>query len=561
MKVAQSKRVLTRRELLKAGGMLAALPLLAACQQPAAPAPTTAPAAKATEAPKPAATTAPAATAAPAATQAPAATKAPVAAPKKGGTLTLARPINMADFNGVVLARGNMSWLKSLYGYLIRLDKDQNPQPDHAESWQFSPDGATMTLKLRQGIKFHSGRDFTSEDVLFSWQYGKDPTTGSPQMRQLFNLIKDVKTPDKYTVQFISDGPNPLVFDALDTLCMFDKSAVEQISKKDAGSGPFMVTSYVPNDGFTAKSFSDYWQKGQPYLDAVAFKTIPDVASLVINLETKAVDGIWSMALTDVPRLKGIPTLVAEPGAGSQGMFQIMAKNKGPFENKKVRQAVNFAIDRERIAKQVLSGTIEHTCLHWPSVSWAYFSDLEGRYKYDLEKSRALLAEAGFANGFETSILCSQKSNPPLLGIAQILQADLTKLKINAKIEDVEATVYESRTTKGEFDGLVAHNYGRANRDPGTTLAGAVVFYNKDQNGVIGFDLPEFVKLRDAAVKTLDREQRKVNYRKIEELLLDESFQMPIAGNQSYWVYQNYVKGQFYSRESAPFTADMWLDK
>jgi peptide/nickel transport system substrate-binding protein len=266
------------------------------------------------------------------------------------------------------------------------------------------------------------------------------------------------------------------------------------------------------------------------------------------------------MALTDVPRLKGIANLVAEPGAGAQGMFQVMVKNKGPFENKKVRQAINWAIDRERIAKQVLSGTIEHTCLHWPKVSWAYFADLEGTYKYDLEKSRALLAEAGFANGFETTLLCSQKANPPLLGIAQIVQADLAKLKINAKVEDVEATVYEGRTVRGEFE-MVAHNYGRANRDPGTTMAGATVFYNKDQNGNIGFDLPEFVKLRDEAVKTLDREARKANYRKIEQILLDESWQMPIAGNQSYWVYQNYVKGQTYSRESSLFTVDMWLDK
>ncbi|MHB1133540.1 MAG: ABC transporter substrate-binding protein [Chloroflexota bacterium] len=551
-----SKRMLTRRDILKISGLAVAAPLLAACQQPAAPAATATKAATAAPAGTQAAATA-------AATQAPAATKAATqvaGAPKAGGKLSLARPINIKDFNGNDLSRGNMSWLKSIYGYLVRLDKDLNPQPEHAESWQFSPDGAKMTLKLRQGIKFHSGREFTSEDVLFSWQYGRDATTGSPQMRNLFGLIKEVKTPDKYTVELSTDGPNPLVFDALDTMCMMDKTVVDQISKKDAGSGPFMVTSYVPGQEFVAKRFPDYYLKGQPYLEEVTFKTIPDVATLVINLETKSVDGIWSMALTDVPRLKGIANLVADSGAGAQGMFHVMVKNKGPFENKKVRQAINWAIDRERIVKQVMSGTVEHTCLAWPRGSWAYFSDLEGKYKYDLEKSKALLAEAGVANGFETTILCSQKANPPLLGIAQIVQADLAKLKINAKIEDVEATVYEGRTVRGEFE-MVAHNYGRANRDPGTTLSGATVFFNKNENGTIGFDLPEFVNLRNEAVKTLDREKRKVNYRKIQEMLLDESFQMQIAGNQSYWVYQNYVKGQTYSRESSPFTVDMWLDK
>ena len=554
MKASDGKRVLTRRDLLKAGGLVAAAPLLAACQQ-AAPAPTAAPKAEPTKAPA-AATTAPSATQAPAATAQP----APAKLPKKGGTLTVARPINMKDFNGVDLARGNMSWLKSLYGYLVRLDKDLNPQPDMAESWQFSADSLTMTLKLRQGVKFHSGRDFTSEDVLFSWQYAKDPTTGSPQMRQLFSQVKEIKTPDKFTAELKFDAPNPLVFDVLDTLCMFDKTAVDKISTKDAGSGPFMVTSYVPSQEFVAKRFPDYWQKGQPYLDEVVFKVIPDPATLVINLETKTIDAIWSMALTDVPRLKTVAGLVAEPGAGAQGMFQIMAKNKGPLAEKKVRQAINYAIDRERIAKQVMSGTIEHTCLLWPKVSWAYLPELEGKYKYDLEKSKQLLAEAGYANGFETSFLCSQKSNPPLFGIAQIVQADLAKLKINAKIEDVDSVVFESRAPKGEFE-LIAHNYGRVNRDPGTTMAGAVVFYNKDQTGPVGFDLPEFVKARDEAVKIMDREKRKPYYRKIQEIMLDESFLMPIAGNQSYWVYQNFVKDVAYSRESSLFTADMWLDK
>nr|MDA8219361.1 ABC transporter substrate-binding protein [Dehalococcoidales bacterium] len=439
---------INRRDFLKLAVVGAGLGLSQACSPAATPAPTQAPAATPVPTQAPAAqptSVKPAATAAPTATAAAAATKAP----ETGGTYTAARTVNMKSFNGVDLQRGNMSWIRSLYGCLVRLDKDLNPQPEMAESWQFSPDNLTMTLKLRQGVKFHTGRDFTSEDVVFSWQYAKDPTTGSPQLRQLYGLIKDIKTPDKFMAELKFDAPNPVIFDALDTLCMFDKTAVDKIGTKDAGSGPFMVTNYVPNDYFTAKRFPDYWQKGQPYMGEVVFKVIPDPAALVINLESKALDAIWAPSLTDVPRLKTVAGLVSEPGAGAQGMFHLMAKNTGPFANKKVRQAMNYAIDRERIAKQVLSGTVEYTCLHWPRGSWAYFADLEGKYKYDLEKAKALLAEAGFANGFDTNFLCSQKANPPLLGIAQIVQADLAKLKINAKIEDVEATIYEGRTTKG----------------------------------------------------------------------------------------------------------------
>jgi ABC-type transport system substrate-binding protein len=227
---------------------------------------------------------------------------------------------------------------------------------------------------------------------------------------------------------------------------------------------------------------------------------------------------------------------------------------------KKVRQAINHAINRERCVRTALAGTIEHTCLMWPRGSWAYFADLEGRYPYDLAKARALLAEAGHAGGFETTILLSQKDNPPQFPIGQIIQGDLAQIGIRARIEDLEAAVYVSKMQRGEFE-LCVHNYGRANRDPATTLTGAVIWYPKAERGPIGFESADFVRWRDEAVGTLDRERRKPLYRKIQEYVLDESFSMAIAGNQSFWVYRDYTKGMWYSRESSPFAGDVWLDK
>ena len=198
---------------------------------------------------------------------------------------------------------------------------------------------------------------------------------------------------------------------------------------------------------------------------------------MVLNLETKMLDAIWAPALHEVARLRAQPGLVADPGAGAQGMFHLMANvTKGPLASKKVRQAINYAINRERCVKTALAGTIEPTCLMWPRGSWAYFADLEGRYSYDLTKAKSLLTEAGYPNGFETSIILSQKDNPPQFPIGQIIQGDLAKIGIRTKIEDLDSTVYNTRILKGDFE-LSVHNYGRANRDPGTMLAGAVIWY------------------------------------------------------------------------------------
>jgi peptide/nickel transport system substrate-binding protein len=479
---------------------------------------------------------------------------------KRGGTFAMARTGVAKSFNGVEMTRANHSFTRALYNMLVRLDKDLNPQPELATSWQFSPDGLTMTLKLRQDVKFHSGREFTSEDVKFSWEFAKDPTTASP-LRQLFSLIRDVKTPDKATIELRFDKPCANIFDVLDTLCMFDKSVVEKLSTTDAGSGPFKVVGYIPGSEIRMGRFDGYWEPGKPYLDEYIVRTIPDEAAMVINLETKVLDAIWAPALHEVVRLKAQPGLVTDPGVGAQGMFHLMANiTKGPLGNKKVRQAINYAIDRERCARMALAGTIEPTCLMWPRGSWAYFADLEGRYSYDLTKAKTLLAEAGYPSGFETSIILSRKDNPSAFPIGQIIQGDLAKIGIRTRIEDLDVIVWEGRNRRGDFE-LCVHTYGRANRDPGTMLAGALVWYPKAEKGLTGFDSADFVKWRDEAVTIFDREARKPLYRKIQEYALDESFSMAIAGNQSFWIYRDYTKGIWYSRESSPFVADVWLDK
>lgn len=520
---------LTRRALLLAGAGAAAAPLLAR-------------GAPATAQPAPA----------------PSAAGRP---PKRGGSFSMARTAGGRDLSGVNLTRANFAFIRSLYNSLIHLDKDLNPQPELATAWRFSPDGLSLTLTLRPGVRFHSGRELTAEDVRFSWEFAKDPSPLSPNMNRLFRQIREVNAPDKGTVELKFDKPCANVFDILDTLCLFDRTAVGKLNSSDAGSGPFMVTGFTPGVEIRMRRFDGYWEPGKPYLDEYIVKTIPDDAALMLNLETRALDAVWAPALHEVARMKGAAGLVADPGAGAQGMFHLMASvTKGPLASKKVRQAINHAINRERCVRTALAGTIESTCLMWPRGSWAYFGELEGRYPYDLGKAKALLAEAGYPGGFETSILLSRKDNPPQFPLAQIIQGDLAQIGVRARLEDLEAALYISRMQRGEFE-LCVHNYGRVNRDPGTTLAGAAPLYPKSEKGPIGFDSADFLRWRDEAVTTLDREKRKPLYRKIQEYFLEESFSMPIAGNQSFWLYRDYTRGMWYSRESSPFMGDVWLDR
>ena len=252
-------------------------------------------------------------------------------------------------------------------------------------------------------------------------------------------------------------------------------------------------------------------------------KTIPDTSALAVNLESKAVDAVEGASLYDVVRLRTQPGIVGEVAA-KPNVFHFAANvRRQPLNDRKVRQAINYAIDRERCCKTVLQGTVEPTCLHWPRESWAHFKDLEGRYSQNLDKAKALLAEARYPNGFETSIMVSKQFNDSWFGIGQIIQGDLAKIGIKAQLKNVEATVYLTTWRKAEWD-LVVHNYGRANRDPGTMLSGAVAFYTRAENGPPGFESSDFVKWRGEAANILDREKRKALYRNIQEFFLEDCF-------------------------------------
>ena len=490
----------------------------------------------------------------------PAATAAnPAASPRKGGTFTLARTMGMAEFHPLRTVIGHYAYMRALYNTLLHYNEKLEPQPELAEKWEFSADGKTMILKLRQGVKFHSGREFTSADVKSTWEFATTEETVT--MRPMFRTIKQVETPDKYTAVLKFDSIYPGIFDLLDLLYILDKDTLADRAKTAVGTGPFKLERYIPNDRIEMVAFKDYWEPGKPYLDKYVAREIPDLASLAINLESGAVDCIWQPSNLDYVRLKNSGKFVCDLGSPGPTLYDVAINvTVEPFQNKKVRQAIAWSIDRARFCRTVLQGLVEPTVLMWANHSWAYFKDLEGKIGFDLDKAKALLKEAGLEKGFSTEIMTASKRGLGYGDLAQIMQADLKKIGVNAKIVDVDVARYEALSQKGDIVVMI-HSYGRANRDPGTLVSAAKAWANEKEGNWTHWNSPEWDALRKDLNSTLDQEKRKATARKLQEMALDECFTVVVAPQQRTWAYAPHVKGFTYDLENTVKVGDIWLEK
>jgi peptide/nickel transport system substrate-binding protein len=365
----------TRRHLLRLMGLAASASLLAACAPIAAPTPTSPPAdAKpANTAPAAGGSTAPSAKpAAAVASPATAANPAPAAQaggqPKRGGTLRVASPTDVEPKRIHSITFVNYQLQYQVYDTLTRYDRQLKPQPELAESWAWSNENKTLTFKLRQGVTFHTGRKMDAEDVKWNILRLKEEKVAS-QMRPFANDVKDIQTPDPATIVLQFDQPRPAIFDMFESMAVMDKETIgdAEEAKRLIGTGPFKWGQWTPGDKLTLTRNENYWKSGLPYLDGIVLQVVPDAPSALVNLEAGSVEAVVNPSEPDIARLKADPkygVLISEAGA----QYYSFGANvtTAPLDNKKVRQAINFGLDRKRFVDTVLAGVGEPTCIPWP---------------------------------------------------------------------------------------------------------------------------------------------------------------------------------------------------
>ncbi|MGV0876528.1 ABC transporter substrate-binding protein [Martelella sp. FLE1502] len=357
--------------------------------------------------------------------------------------------------------------LELVYEPLVRTDAELNVVPAIAASWEFSEDGKTLTFKLDPNAKFSNSDKVMPADVKASFERILDEAT-SASARSNFLSIESIDTPDDETVVFNLSQPDVPLLTAMSSInaAIVPASAIEAgtLGTETLGSGPFVLDNWEPNSSETLTA-NENWAGGELAIDGLDISVLPDETAILASLRTGQVDFALindPLVATLVPSNPGL-TLDREPVL-SYHVLQLNAE-EGAMKELKVRQAISCAIDRQDVLDAALLGEGEVT---GPLTMPAFATDPSELFCYtqDLDKAKALMEEAGYADGFSAKVMAATGEPPTAAAEAQVIQSQLAEIGIDLEIEMMELNVYIDRWLKGDFDMAVALNGGRT--DPYT---------------------------------------------------------------------------------------------
>ena len=481
--------------------------------------------------------------------------------PVAGGTLKLSLGPEFVTFHPYWDIT-NMNFKPTFFDPPIRISDDGGFEPWLAESWEINEDGTVITLHLHEGVMFHNGREMTAEDVVWSVDHARDTEFGH-HLSDRFTTCTGAAAVDDYTVEVYYSQTTHTALDGLARMYIFPQEAAESIETVPVGTGPFKLGEWVPGDRLVAVKFEDYWRENEPYLDEIVVTPIPDPQARMVNLLAGGIDGLWAVPKSDIALLETVDGLVVGQEPPGFGFYSfIMNINEPPFDNQLVRQAMNYAIDREKINQLAFFGEGITTQIPYTEGSWAYAADLANYYTHDPEKAKELLAEAGYPDGFEVQMVIRGASGPHL-DQAQVYQQDLAAVGIDVEILPTELPQYWPILIDSQFV-IVSHATGDTTVDPSGQFAGAACCRPfRNFFGILDNDtwFPEYESIVNQAAVEMDQEVRKELYGDALEIFLDQGWTIPTVWDQIAFAYHDYVKGFRTDMDGLLWLNETWLDK
>lgn len=416
----------------------------------------------------------------------------------------------------------------AVYDSLIDYPLDSlEPEPRLATSWKVAKDGTSITLQLRDDVTFHSGREFTSKDVEFSIKAWADPAN-AVQLQRTAAAVTGFDTSDPHAITLTFDHPLSNILDLLDMVPIIDSESYDDLKegKSYVGTGPFVFKSWTPGSKVVLERNDDYWGD-EPQLDGIEIDVVADPQAQVSQLRSGQLDLVTGASSRDLATLKGEDGFQVDQFDGAENEVYVGADLTNPdLQDLKLRQAIAYALDRQRIVDEVFQGVGYPGNLPWASTSPAYDEQANQTYTLDVDKAKELV---GQLKDHPTVPLAYPAGNANYEAIAQIVQANLEEVGIKTRLEPQEFTQFIKQLIGGTFGGLwiLQHNY--AQYTPSTLTVSAYPF-NADKNAS-HFESEAYRAHANAAwerASGTDAGAEKV-YQQLNQDLLDNLFLIEIA--------------------------------
>ena len=444
------------------------------------------------------------------------------------------------DFLDPHLATASISYqmILNMFEGLFAPETDGSLTPALAESYELSEDGLTYTFNIRDNVKFHDGNALTVEDITYTFNRLMGTDNGEP-LSSNFNNVASTEAPDADTFVIKLKEPNSNFLYSLTALqsAIIPASNDGKQNDNPIGTGPFKFVKYTPGANLELAKNEEYWDEKLPYLDKVTFVFQSDDQSALMALKAKEVD------LTGVPanRLAEVENdFTISKQNNNSSLIVTFNHEKEPFNDVKVRQAINYAINKNDIIDAVFSGYATQIGSNMSPAMGDYYKDgLQDVYARNIEKAKELLAEAGYPDGFSTKITVSSH-NDMYSNIAQVVVENLREIGINVEIEVVEWGIWLERVYFGrDYEMTTIDLTGRPSA---YEILNDYISTNDSEN-FFRFKNAEFDQLMANVLKEADLDKRIEMYQRAQEILTEESASVYIADYQVLWASAKGIEG------------------
>ncbi|WP_165777535.1 ABC transporter substrate-binding protein [Amycolatopsis antarctica] len=380
---------------------------------------------------------------------------------KEGGTLVYGQTAGVSQLDPNTIASGAQTQLQTLlWNGLTKWAPDNTAQPDLAENWANSPDFRQWTFTLRAGVKYHNGKPFTAAEAKKNFDRVRDPNVPA-QVATKIDMVREVTAPDERTLVFDLDTPNPQLPSSIIDVKMSDVDDIASVDANGNGTGPYRLTSFVPDQTVELARNDAYWGE-RPKLDGLKIVRYADATAAQTAMRSGDVDVLWSVAPDSVGNLAADGRQLLTAAEPASYVVWELDTTSAPFDNPKAREALSYAANRQSIMDAAYAGYGQATPGNVAvNPGNPHYNTTLPAQEYNLDKAKQLFAEAGVTEGSTLTFWTVAGNYPEWTTAGQILQEDLKKIGINLDIQGNEVSTWSTRFyPKGkQFGNMIVANY------------------------------------------------------------------------------------------------------